>query len=122
FFKGAEVLSLLPSTNGKIWIATSDGEYGSVYQCSGMEKNDLKQLSKKATIAGLSWPGFRGNSQQGFWAIHSGKGLFNISENGEVKYYPSALNPNADMSAFFADREHNLWIANDPGLIKMSNL
>jgi ligand-binding sensor domain-containing protein len=121
FFPQSNILSLLPTANGKIWIAVSKGVEGTIYLCDGVKGDELAHLVQSASVAGLRSPGFQGNTHKGFWGVHSLQGLFNIEESGKIKYYPSALNPNADLTALFADREHNLWIANDPGLIKISN-
>ena len=121
FFSKADILSLLHTVNGKIWIGVSKGVEGTIYLCDGVNGSDLANLSQIAHVPGLRTPGLQGNSEKGFWGVHSVKGLFNIEESGKTKYYPSALNTNADLTALFADREHNLWIANDPGLIKISN-
>jgi signal transduction histidine kinase len=121
FFKGREVISVVPLEDGRVWIATSDGVHGSVFLCKGLKGDDLDSLSLITSINGLRFPGFKGNSKNGFWALHWQKGLINISENGTVNYFSSAVNTNADLTALYADREHNLWIANDPGLIKISN-
>ena len=121
FFPQADILSVLPAVNGKIWIAANNGGEGSIYLCDGVSGNNLTNLFQVANVVGLRTPGLQGNSGKGFWGVHGGKGLFNIQESGKIEYYPSALNTNADLTALFADREHNLWIANDPGLIKISN-
>jgi len=121
FFPQSNILSLLPTPNKKIWIAVSKGAEGTIHLCDGVKGKDLANLIQTASVPGLRSPGLQGNTSKGFWGVHSLRGLFNIGESGKIKYYPSALNPNADLTSLFADREHNLWIANDPGLIKISN-
>jgi len=121
FFSQSDVLTLLPTAKGKIWMAVNNGSDGSIYLCDGVSGNHLANLIQIANVVSLRTPGFQGNSDRGFWGVHAAKGLFNIQESGKIEYYPSALNTNADLTALFADREHNLWIANDPGLIKISN-
>ena len=121
FFAASEVMSILPCAGGKMWIAVNNAGEGTIYLADGINGNHLVNLTVKAKAVGLRAAGLRGNTEKGFWAVHSQKGLLNVRESGEVKFHPSALNANADLTALFADREHNLWIANDPGLIKISN-
>jgi len=121
FFPQYNVVSLIASPRGKIWIALSGRKHGSVITCDGFDNGTLKNLNVVLNLPGLSIPGFQGNLNRGLWVVHTHQGLFNISSEGKVRHYPSALNLYADVKALYADRENNLWIANDPGLIKISN-
>jgi signal transduction histidine kinase/ligand-binding sensor domain-containing protein len=121
FFPGSNIVSFVKSPEGKFWIAFYDASNGRVFSFDGLNGNQLKNQHNVLDLPGLSLPGFQGNMNGGFWVVHRDLGLFNISSTGKVKNFPSALNMNADVKALFADRENNLWIANDPGLIKISN-
>ncbi len=120
FFKGNDIVSFLP-LHDKIWIATSQGANGSVFTCEGLNGKELRNLSQTLSLPGLSQPGLHGKPVEGFWALHRSKGLFKISSSGSVNHYASVLNMDADVKALFTDRENNLWIANDPGIVKISN-
>lgn len=121
FFSNYNVVSLLQSPQGKVWIALSGPHHGSVMSCDGFENGTLKNSAVIINLPGLSLPGFQGNLNRGIWVVQRDQGLFNISFDGKLRHYPSALNMYADVKALYADRENNLWIANDPGLIKISN-
>ena len=121
FFSNYNVVSLLQSPQGRIWIALSGQRHGSVITCEGFQNGALKNSSVVVNLPGLSLPGFQGNLRRGIWVVQKEQGLFNLSVDGKLRHYPSALNMYADVKALYADRENNLWIANDPGLIKISN-
>ena len=120
-YAGFKVVSLLRSQDGTIWFAISNESVGAAFTCNGFENGAIKNMQQVMNLPRLWAPGFTGNMAGGFWAVHKEKGLFNLTSDGALKHFPSALDMKADVNALFADRENNLWIANDPGLIKISS-
>lgn len=57
-----------------------------------------------------------------FWGIHSTRGLFNMDSTGRIDYYASTIRASTEVKYMFADRENNLWMATDPGVLKISNV
>lgn len=63
---------------------------------------------------------FAAHKTNGIWGVDMIKGLTHIRENS-VKFYDLPLDLNTDISAIYSDRENNIWIANEPGIVKVSN-
>ena len=65
---------------------------------------------------------FYGNQDNFFWGLDSNRGLLNISDKGQVKFIPTTIDKHTEIKCLYADRENNLWLASDPGVLKISNL
>ena len=121
FFTNQDVFSLFRPPTGGFWIAMAGRKGSAVFRCDRLAGEELQNLSEVAQLRGLNIIGFKGNVENGFWAIDQNKGLLNIRPDGELNYYQSVLDIQAETNIIFSDRENNLWIANDPGLIRISN-
>jgi ligand-binding sensor domain-containing protein len=64
---------------------------------------------------------FYSNQSAGYWGVDGRLGLVNVSENGKVEFLATSLNAQSEIKYIFSDRENNLWIASDPGVVKISN-
>ena len=121
FFPDRNVFSLIKSDKGKIWLAYTNGITTVVITCTGFENGKLMHEQILFNQGGVTPVRFSGNVEKGFWGIDTERGLFNIPEQGSIKYFPDVVNTKADVSYIFSDRENNIWIANDPGVVKVSN-
>lgn len=63
---------------------------------------------------------FSGRKDAGFWQLDFQKGLIDFNKD-KNNAYKIPLDPTTNISCIFQDREHNIWIANDPGVFKISN-
>jgi ligand-binding sensor domain-containing protein/two-component sensor histidine kinase len=65
---------------------------------------------------------FAGRQPGEFWGVQAGRGLFNMDSSGQMQFYESTIRPSTEIKYLFADRENNLWLATDPGVLKISNI
>lgn len=63
---------------------------------------------------------FSSRSSELLWAVDGQKGLFNITDQGVMSFYPETISLKSEISFIYADRENNIWIANDPGVTKIA--
>ena len=121
FFPDQNVFSVTRPASGGFLIAAS-GEMGTtIYKCDGFVDDSLVNLSELVEGKQLYVVSFRGSVENGFWAIEQNGTLVNIRPDGKLNYYQSVLDMQAETNVIFSDRENNLWIGNDPGLIRISN-
>lgn len=75
-------------------------------------------IKRTAPVHHIPFAGVQSNS---FWGIDESRNLFRLSQEGKTQAY--ALPGHAtELKYLFADRENNLWMANDPGVLKISNV
>lgn len=65
---------------------------------------------------------FQQNNGNSFWGIDVNRGLFRLTSEGDIVFFASASYLDPEIKYLFADREHNLWMATDPGVLKVSNV
>jgi ligand-binding sensor domain-containing protein/two-component sensor histidine kinase len=65
---------------------------------------------------------FQQNNGNNFWGIDVSRGLFRLTSKGEVDFFASASYVDPEIKYLFADRESNVWMATDPGVLKVSNV
>jgi ligand-binding sensor domain-containing protein len=65
---------------------------------------------------------FAGIEPNSFWGIDPYRGLFRMSPAGDLQFLSMPGAANAEIKYLFADRENNLWMADDPGVLKISNM
>ncbi|HYF30357.1 MAG TPA: two-component regulator propeller domain-containing protein [Chitinophagaceae bacterium] len=65
---------------------------------------------------------FMGTQQNSFWGIEGKQGLFKMSPTGKMQFYASSSYTYNEIKYLFADRENNLWMATDPGVLKIANV
>ncbi|HKP32294.1 MAG TPA: two-component regulator propeller domain-containing protein [Chitinophagaceae bacterium] len=120
-FENYDVFALHFNSDKNIWVAMTNGHDGFAALLNGSDYHDIPAIDLKKTLPGLRSVNFHSNGQQDFWGVQSGKGVVNIKPSGEINYFPTGLNEESDLRLLFVDRERNLWAANDPGLVKISN-
>lgn len=120
FYQGENIFSLLADDVNKIWLARQKEGITIIETYEGFN-NSLINSKAIASLSGINPIRFSGNISNGFWAIVL-QGLSNISPEGRIEYFKSAINLNTEITYIFNDRENNTWIANEPGLIKIPGL
>lgn len=65
---------------------------------------------------------FQQNNGNNFWGIDINRGLFRLTPKGDISFFASASYLDPEIKYLFADRESNLWMATDPGVLKVSNV
>ena len=65
---------------------------------------------------------FYGDQDNFFWGLDPNRGLLNVSDKGQVRFVPTTIDTHTEIKYLYADRENNLWLASDPGVLKISNL
>ena len=121
FFPDHDVFTITQPQSGGFWIAAAGKLGTTIFKADGVRDDKLINLSAVLETKPLNVVSFRGTVENGFWAIDRNKGLVNIRADGKLNYYQSVLDIQAETNVIFSDRENNLWIGNDPGLIKISN-
>jgi ligand-binding sensor domain-containing protein/two-component sensor histidine kinase len=65
---------------------------------------------------------FQQNNGNNYWGIDVTRGLFRLTSAGDIDFFASASYLDPEIKYLFADRESNLWMATDPGVLKISNV
>jgi two-component sensor histidine kinase len=116
--EGSNIFSLFKDIDHNIWVGSRNEKTHNIYFFDSKSAYlNKKNIYENSTIKPVK---FTGNPYSGFWGIDK-KGLFNIDVNGTVNHYSHIVNHDSYVSSIFADRENNIWIANDPGVIKYSH-
>ena len=84
--------------------------------------NDNLQVTTVARTTGLRQIPFASEASDIFWGIDNKRGLFMMSPEGDVQFYASNAYTADEIKYLFADRENNLWMASDPGVLKIANM
>ncbi|MGB8195351.1 MAG: triple tyrosine motif-containing protein [Chitinophagaceae bacterium] len=151
-FASLSIASMSVDKKGRIWLATAKGllifENGIITTPLGNEpvlfiSNTGKGMmvarttSNKTTIelydeqlhGTMLWQTgyvrqipFTGSYANSFWGIDAKRGLFRLSPSGQLDFFASAAYIDPEIKYLFADRENNLWMAIDPGVLKISNV
>jgi signal transduction histidine kinase/ligand-binding sensor domain-containing protein len=122
YFSGENIFSMSVDSRQRIWFRMTNGITTTSYICEGWNSNGIQQLKQLEKSNSSRLISFAGNMLNGLWGIDYGKGLINIKENGSFTTYQAPIDYTTDLNVLYADRENNLWIANEPGIIKISNL
>ena len=121
YFSDENVFQLQKNKHGKIWMSARCLKNTQIYQLDGWTNGKFINLKtfQLPTVKVIE-PG--GDFSKGLWYIDESNGLFLLDSNGKSVYYKTALELYNDIRAVFTDRENNLWIANEPGLLKITDL
>ena len=120
FFTNEKVFSLTKDKEQNMWLVRTNGLTSVVQTTSGFINNQMVDLVTVNNPNNIILTGFNGNHQSGLWLIDINKGLINI-RNNDSKRFVVPIDPSTDVSCIFSDRENNIWIANEPGVTKISN-
>ena len=121
YFINENIFSLLKDKTGKIWFCKTDGINTTCESSDGWQHGVLLNENKVSISGNLALVAFSGNTAKGFWGIDTDNRLVNIFDNKKENRYKASINPEADINSIFSDRENNIWIANEPGVLKISN-
>lgn len=120
YFAQENLFSLVKDQQEKIWFGRTRGATTVVQTSDGWKDGKLLNARVAQTGSIFAVP-FWGNTSQGYWSLSPSSGLICVNASGEQKKYQLPLDYSTETNLVFADREHNLWIANEPGIFKVSN-
>jgi signal transduction histidine kinase/ligand-binding sensor domain-containing protein len=120
YFPNESIYSLIKDRNDQMWLCRSNGVRTIIERAMNNGSNQLSEVQTVQNSASISPFHFAGNIDAGFWQIDPKKGLFHLGAS-ETNYYKVPLDLTTDINIIFADREQNIWIANEPGVMKISN-
>ena len=121
YYPGQLVFSLSVDKHERIWLNRYDGKV-SVVELSGANKyGDLEKSQILHHSADIRRASFSGNGIDESWVIDYNHGLGRVIPGKPASYFRIPMDFSTDLNLVYADREHNLWIANEPGVIKVNN-
>lgn len=121
YFSGENVFQLRINKLDKIWIAARTSKTTEFHKMDGWTNGTFLNL-KNFQLPPVKILEPEGNVTKGFWYVDESRGLFLLDSNGKSTYYKTALELYNDTRAVYTDRENNLWIANEPGLLKITDI
>jgi signal transduction histidine kinase/ligand-binding sensor domain-containing protein len=114
-------LSLLKGDKGKIWLSRLSQKGTVISNCDGYKNGNLLNEKNLYISPGSKPSQFAGKVSTGFWVAEGDNMLTNVNAKGEVAHYTVREKFNTEIKILFTDREKNLWISNEPGILKFSN-
>lgn len=121
YFNKNNIYSISKDENKFLWFSRSDGIKTIIEKARGWQHGVFINRQVILNSASAKMVPFFGSMKKGLWFIDLGLGLVNMDGNNKKYTYKIPFDFNTDMNAVFADRENNIWVANDPGLFKISN-
>lgn len=116
YFTNEFVYSVSIDARDSIWFCRTDGKKTIVQKTAGHPiKAELIYASPH--LKTVLFSNYGGN---GFWQLDVQKGLFDLKNLNEG-FFKIPFDLSTDINSIFEDREHNLWISNEPGIFKISN-
>lgn len=115
YFKNEFVYSLSVQNN-EIWFCRTNGKRTLIQKT----KSDPLQAQLLYSSPHMKPVLFSGMKAAGFWQLDFQKGLLDLS-SAQKTFYKIPLDLTTDINCIFEDREGNVWIANEPGVFKISN-
>lgn len=116
FIANGAVLYIRKTPDG-ILVARSEDKH-TVFQLFDHDLNSAI-ITKTGYLRQIPFSSKQSNS---FWGIDPVRSLFRMFPTGEMQFYASAQYTSGEIKCLFADREDNLWMAADPGVVKISNV
>jgi signal transduction histidine kinase/streptogramin lyase len=120
FFREDNILSLAKDPEGNVWISRLNGKSTTVQKAKGYQNGNIVELTNVSQPQNVMPVAFTGNLSRGLWQVDGNKGLSNTGSSG-TSYFKVPIDLTTDINTLFSDRESNLWIANEPGVIKVTN-
>ncbi len=120
YFRNQNIFSLIKDESRKIWFSRVTPEKIITQTSDGRQHDKTLNQTTISTSSNLRIVSFSGSTAKGVWGIDITKGLVNIA-NKKSSFYAVPLDFTTDINAVFADRENNIWIANEPDVFKISN-
>lgn len=119
FFANENISSLMKDETGAIFFTHNTASETTAESCMVFKK-DFEGRKTLGHLKGIREVKFQIKGTKGIWLTDYYNHLINIA--GESKnIYDVSLDQSTDIKAILVDREANVWIANDPGVIKISN-
>jgi signal transduction histidine kinase/ligand-binding sensor domain-containing protein len=117
---GKNIFSLAKDRDGRIWMAVHQDAQTEIIVFNGWSSKGLINQQKIGEVAGTRITPFAGNLQNGFWMVSMQQGLTHVS-SAQIRQFSRQLDLETDINYIFCDRENNLWVANEPGVLKISD-
>lgn len=115
------MISYIRKTPSGIMVVASD-QANVIVQLFNYGENDSLKSTILWQTSQLALNPFYSNQSNLFWGIDAKRGLVSISETGVINFLASTVDVQTEIKYLFSDRENNLWLATDPGVLKISNL
>lgn len=120
YFPNEKIAILTKNKNGRIAYAKSNAQRILIEGCQGWNKNEFINPFTYQVVPNIQAIHLTGTIENGIWILDATKHLTHIL-NSNINRYKVSVDLDSDINALIADRENNVWIANEPGLIKISN-
>lgn len=118
-FANQNIISLSKDEKDDIWFETNSANSTIIYKSKSLGANGVLDHTIIANLPYTLPVDFTGNISKGLWGLNR-EGLFNC--NGQkTDWHKVPIDFSTAISTIYADRENNIWIANEPGIIKVSN-
>lgn len=121
FFNNKHVSSLVKDDKKTLWFAISNGKTSSIQKATNWHKGKLINHDTVSNLQDLTAIPFMSVASRGFWGIAPDSSLVHVDQRSNKLQYKIPLDFTTDISVIFCDRENNIWIANEPGVLKISN-
>ena len=119
-FPNMEVFSIVRKYDGRIWLSRSDGINSITSSYAGWNGQIVDERIEFADH-NLRAVALRSTNPRAIWGVDGARGLFMYNHQRGKTFYDIPLDLHTDISSLFIDRENNIWIANEPGVFKISN-
>jgi signal transduction histidine kinase/ligand-binding sensor domain-containing protein len=120
YFANESVFPVIKDQGDELWLSRTSSERMIIQKVKNDGNNHVIETDTVHASANMRPVIFGGNISAGFWQIDPSRGLFHADNSG-TEYYNVPLDLTTDISIIFADREKNIWVANEPGVLKISN-
>lgn len=113
--------SVSKDQSGTIWFSRHDGKKAIVGKYDGYQNGQLSNEHIFYTSANAKLSLFSGHPANNFWLAEGNNIITTITSTGAIEHYKLADDFNTELKVLYIDRENNLWMSHEPGLLKVSN-
>jgi ligand-binding sensor domain-containing protein/signal transduction histidine kinase/CheY-like chemotaxis protein len=119
-FVGQQISALFEDKKGMVWIGTSIGIY--LYQSSRPKYKNFKDSLNKPFNYKINC--FQEDSKGNMWVgtYHNGLALINLKNNSYKIFNTTNGLPSDNILAIAEDKDGNLWLSTDDGLVKYNRI
>ncbi|MGZ5190476.1 MAG: ligand-binding sensor domain-containing protein, partial [Flavisolibacter sp.] len=119
FFSNKNIFSLIKDEGSDIWFVVSDAGSSNIHKAKSFRSDGTLNETIVAKYRYVIPVNFSGNISKGLWGLDE-KGLFNY-DGQKTNRHKIPLDLTTSITGIYSDRENNIWIANEPGIVKVSN-
>ncbi|MFL5787301.1 MAG: two-component regulator propeller domain-containing protein, partial [Flavisolibacter sp.] len=115
------IILLCKDSSNQLSVGFKEKNLTHIYKYKGSNNGTLLEVRKRSFKNAALIPS-SGTSNGGMWLMdHYGKMTF-VDDNDHWLYCKPDLELTTEVNFIYTDRENNLWIANEPGVVKITNL